>query len=158
MTIWLIIAILLGIGLLLILVEVFLIPGTTFVGLFGFFLSMGAIALTYKHYGQQTGMIALISFFIFSGLVLYAGFRGGLWKRFSLKSSIQSRFNEGLTSSLAVGEGGIALSTLRPFGKAQFKDEQFEVKTLGQYIDPGTPVKIISIESNQIIVEPTNPI
>ncbi len=56
---------------------------------------------------------------------------------------------------LAVGQEGITLSALRPIGKAEFEDKEFEVKTLGNYLETGTPIKIIAIDkSKQIIVEP----
>ena len=51
---------------------------------------------------------------------------------------------------------GKALSTLRPVGKAKFKNQEYEVKTLGDYVDNGTPIRIKLIMSNQIIVEPIN--
>jgi membrane protein implicated in regulation of membrane protease activity len=41
-------------------------------------------------------------------------------------------------------------------GKVQFKSGEFEVKTLGDYVDVGTKVRIVHIESNQIIVKPLN--
>ena len=47
---------------------------------------------------------------------------------------------------------GIALSDLRPSGKATFNDKIFDVQTQGEYIKKGEKVKIISIKGNIIIV------
>jgi membrane-bound ClpP family serine protease len=78
-----------------------------------------------------------------------------VWGRFALKSSNQSKVNEGELEGLAPGQEGVALSALRPVGKAEVGGRTFEVKTLGGYVTTGTKVRIIQILSNQIIVEPT---
>ena len=57
---------------------------------------------------------------------------------------------------LNIGDEGKTISTLRPIGKAEFNNKQFEVKTSGDYLDTGTPIRITKIHSNQIIVEPIN--
>jgi membrane-bound ClpP family serine protease len=64
--------------------------------------------------------------------------------------------NEGMLDTLNIGDEGKTISTLRPIGKAEFRNRQYEVKTGGDYVDTGTPVRITLIHSNQIIVEPTN--
>jgi membrane-bound ClpP family serine protease len=156
MTMWIIIIALLLIGLTLIVVELVFIPGTTVVGVLGFIFGVVGIFICYKHFGRETGFYVLLGM---SGVTLAAlifSFRSGSWSKFSLKSSIESKVNEGLTSSLAIGDEGKALSTLRPIGKAEFHNKQFEVKTSGDYVENGTRVRITLIQSNQIFVEPIN--
>ena len=51
-----------------------------------------------------------------------------------------------------VGDIGIALTSLRPSGKAKFKGESFDVITEGEFMEKGTPVKISEIKGNRIIV------
>jgi membrane-bound ClpP family serine protease len=80
--------------------------------------------------------------------------QSGAWSKFSLKSSIQSKVNEGMVDSLKVGDTGKTISVLRPFGKAEFGSSQYEVKTSGGFLEKETDVQIIHIESHQIIVEP----
>jgi membrane-bound ClpP family serine protease len=58
-------------------------------------------------------------------------------------------------TGLSPGLEGIALSALRPVGKAEVAGKTYEVKTQGGYVATGTKIKIIQISSNQIIVEPT---
>jgi membrane-bound ClpP family serine protease len=96
----------------------------------------------------------LIGTAAFTMIALIVSFRSKAWTRFANQSAINSKVNEGITASLSEGEEGTALSTLKPFGKAQFQTGEFEVRTLGDYLDAGTKVKIISIQSNQIIVKP----
>jgi membrane-bound ClpP family serine protease len=94
---------------------------------------------------------------ISTAIALFFSFRSGAWRKFSLKDAITSKVNEGMTASLAIGEEGITISSLRPSGKAQFNNAIFEVRTRGLYLEPKTKVKIISIDLHQILVEPVNP-
>jgi membrane-bound ClpP family serine protease len=155
-TMWIIIAALLAIGLALIIIEIVFIPGTTVVGILGFVFAITGIVISYKHFGSDIGFYILIGTLVISASALYYSFRSGAWTRFSLKSSSQGKVNEGLTASINIGDEGTALSTLRPVGKAEFGKSQFEVKTLGSYVDTGSRVRIKTIISNQIIVEPIN--
>jgi membrane-bound ClpP family serine protease len=61
--------------------------------------------------------------------------------------------NEGLTAKLQVAQRGVAISSLRPIGKAEFEGKTYEVKTFGDYIDSGTKIEIIKIEQNNIYVQ-----
>jgi membrane-bound serine protease (ClpP class) len=51
-----------------------------------------------------------------------------------------------------VGDIGIAMTFLRPSGKAKIADEVFDVITEGEFMEKGTPVKISEIRGNRIIV------
>lgn len=151
---WIMIICLLLIGLLLIVVEVVFVPGTTVVGIIGVIFAGSGVIISYRHYGSDAGLYVFLGTAAVAGIALILSFRSKAWTRFANQSAINSKVNEGITSSLLEGEEGIALSTLKPFGKAQFKSGEFEVKTLGDYLDAGTQVIIVSIKSNQIIVKP----
>jgi len=153
---WILILALLLIGLALIVVEVVFVPGTTIVGILGVIFLGAAIMSSYRNYGSETGFYILVGTSAVTALTLFLSFRSEAWLRFANKSSIDSRVNEGITAALALGDEGTAVSTLKPMGKAQFKDREFEVKTLGDYVDVGTKVKIVHLQANQIIVKPIN--
>jgi membrane-bound ClpP family serine protease len=153
---WIIIVALLLIGLILIVVEVIFIPGTTVVGLIGFIFSVAGIIISYKHFGSQLGFYILLGMSVATGASLFYGFKSGIWSKFSLKTSIDSKVNEGMVATLQLGDEGKTVSTLKPMGKVEFASGQFEVKTLGDYVDVGTKVKIVHLQLNQIIVKPLN--
>lgn len=153
---WIIIIALLAIGLALIIAEIIFIPGTTLVGALGIVFSIAGIVISYQHFGNEVGFYIVIGMGLATAGAVYYSFRSGAWSKFSLKTSSQSKVNEGLVRELTVGDEGKALSTLRPVGKAKFKNHEYEVKTLGDYVDNGTPIRIKLILSNQIIVEPIN--
>lgn len=156
MLMWIIIIALLLIGLTLILVELIFIPGTTVVGLLGLVFAIVGIVVSYQHFGNTVGLYVLIGMSCLTLAGLFYSFRSGLWSRFSLKSAIDSKVNEGLLASVSVGDEGITLSSLRPMGKAEFHAKAFEVKTSGGFVDSGERVKITQIDSHQIVVEPVH--
>jgi membrane-bound serine protease (ClpP class) len=53
------------------------------------------------------------------------------------------------------GALGVTASTLRPTGKAMFGDQFLDVVSDGGYIDHGTPVEVIRVAGKRIIVRPT---
>lgn len=153
---WVTVLSLIIIGLVLINIELIFIPGTTVVGIIGLVMVISGISLGYDYFGTATGSMILGVTLLGSIGSLVLALRNKTWKKFSLDTSIDSKFNEGLTSSLNIGDEGITLSVLRPMGKAEFNNKTFEVKTLGNYLESGTRVRISRITDNTIIVEPLN--
>ncbi|MFZ2905548.1 MAG: NfeD family protein [Cyclobacteriaceae bacterium] len=151
---WLVIAALILAGLLLIIVEIVFIPGTTVVGFLGLILAVVGIVFSYSYYGSETGFYVLLGTGLASAAALYLSFRKGAWNKFSHKTAIDSKVNEGLTDHLNPGEEGISVSALRPMGSAEFSGKIFEVKTNGEYVSNGTKIKIIKVQANNILVEP----
>ncbi len=156
MLMWIIILSLLLIGLALIIVELLFIPGTTVIGLLGLIFSVTGIVVSYSHFGNDIGFYILLATLATTVLAFIYSFRSGAWSRFSLKSSNDGKVNEGMIKDLNIGDEGISVSTLRPFGKATFKEKTIEVKTAGDYVERGQKVKILHIELNQITVQPIN--
>jgi len=52
-----------------------------------------------------------------------------------------------------LGQVGTATSMLRPAGMARFGDQYVDVVTEGDFIEPGTPIQVIEVESNRIVVK-----
>jgi membrane-bound ClpP family serine protease len=152
---WFIVAALILAGLILIIAEVVFIPGTTIVGVLGVIFMIAGIVFTYSQYGKEAGFYVMLGSGLATGAALYLSFRKGAWNKFSNKSAIDSKVNEGMSSVLSEGEIGVTVSALRPIGTAEFNGKIFEVKTSGSYVTNAVPVKIIKIRSNDIVVEPT---
>ena len=144
------------IGVILTVLELFFVPGTTLVGLLGLIFSIAGVVITYRYYGTDVGMYVLSATTVLKLGILYYSFQRKAWTQFSLKTAINSKVNEGITDGLTIGETGVTMSTLRPIGKARFNQREFEVRTSGNYIDTGMAIRITDISSNQITVEPTN--
>lgn len=152
----LVVATLIVIGLTLIIVEVIFIPGTTLIGLLGLVFLIVGVTFSYSYFGSTIGFYTLLVSVAGFAVALFWSFRKGAWKRFSLKTSIDSRVNQGQTEILKPGAAGITVSALRPMGSAEFDGKIFEVKTNGDYLAPGSKVRIVQIQANDILVEPIN--
>lgn len=146
------------IGIILIIVEIILIPGTTVVGIIGFCLTTAGIIISFRDYGPTVGWSVLSASALISGITLYVSLRTNIWKRFSLKTAIESKVNEGQQDQLKEGEEGVAVSALRPRGKAEIGGNFYEVATMGNFVESGARIRIIRISLNQIFVEAINQI
>jgi membrane-bound ClpP family serine protease len=153
---WIIVVSLILFGLFLLIAEIIFVPGTTLVGILGFIFLFLGVGLSFNYFGSETGWITVGSTAVASGLIMYYSFKANVWSRFSLKTTIDSKVNEGEVESLKVGTEGHTISALRPVGKAELGNKLYEVKTMGEYLDSGSKIKVVKIVSNQIIVEPLN--
>ncbi len=151
---WITIALLILAGIVLVIIEILFIPGTTIVGLIGGAFLVFGIIMGYKTYGTQTGTFILIGTLILGGTVTVISFKSGVWNKFSLKGSIDSKVNEGIDLSNLKGMKGVTTSSLRPYGKAEIEGNLYEVKTLGNYLKTGTVIEVMRIENKIIYVEP----
>ena len=153
---WPLILSLLILGLALVIVEVIFVPGTTVVGVIGVIFAGTGVLFTFREYGSETGYYVLLGSSAVTAMALYFSFKSNAWSHFANKSAITSKVNEGLNATLQLGDEGVAVSSLKPMGTVQFKGGRFEVRTLGDYVNVGTKVKIVHVEPNQIIVKPLN--
>lgn len=144
------------IGLLFLLLEILVIPGTTVAGIIGTALIIIAIWQSYEQYGSQTGLIFLGSSITVSIVALYFSLRGRTWKRLMLNTEVEGKVDHFEKYHPKVGDEGVTISRLSPMGKARFNDDYFEVKSLSGYIDPNTEVVIKKINHNSIIVKSKN--
>src|SRR5688572_28084875 len=102
-------SILLLFGLLLILTEVIFVPGTTFVGLVGLLFSGIGIYLTFDNYGNTAGWIVFVSnVIIFASAFIY-GLKANVWRKLSLNTAINSKFNSEVKYTLQIGDVGETL-------------------------------------------------
>lgn len=70
-----------------------------------------------------------------------------------LKPSLLSRTSAG-AAVVEVGATGVTASALRPSGKAMFGDKYVDVVSDGAYIDHGTAIEVIRVAGSRIIVRP----
>lgn len=153
---WLTVLLFILVGIALVVLEIIIIPGTTIVGIVGLILTVVGIVLGFNYFGPTTGWLVLAITGVSSGGMFYWALRTNAWKKFSLKSFVEGRVNEGMLDSLAIGQEGITTSALRPMGKADLNGKLVEVSSQGNFIPAGTRIKIINITANHISVESIN--
>ena len=144
------------IGLTLILIELFIIPGFGLTGAVGTLTLLAGIVLTLTNHpiypsinelNRASGII-LSSLFIsltllFISLKIFP--KTKFWNKLILE--YQSKKPE-IEEELIISDSGIAISDLRPSGRAKFGDKIYDVETLGDYIKKGEKVKIVSKHGN----------
>ena len=162
-------------GLALVVVELFVYPGTVALGLLGAVLMLTAIimAMVDVYPASAPGLLpalpSLDKFELPMRHLLVATVGGGLgiWlaSRFLPKTpvyrAIVSQSASGVQTEAALeqqkksrqGQVGITISALRPGGKAQFGEEIVDVISQGEMVPKGTQVRIIGSSGSQALVE-----
>ena len=150
--------ILFAIGLLLLLAEIFFIPGFGLAGIGGIAAILVSIFLTFGNIVQATYSIlialgvSVIGFFL---LIKYIPSTRA-WRKFILFTEQKKEFGYTVgTKDLKrlTGKEGIAITPLRPSGIVEVNGKKLNALTLGEYVDSNTKIKIISVEGNKIVVE-----
>ena len=151
---WLVI-VLIAVGILLLLLEVLVIPGTGFAGIAGFAAIAGGIWVAYADLGTQTGNIVLGVTIVVNIIAVWLGIRSKTWKKAALRSTINGKVNIIDNLNLKVGDTGTTISRCAPMGKAEFNNHFVEVDSRGEFIDQNTLVEIIKIDNNKIYIKPS---
>lgn len=144
---------LLVVGLILILLDLFFIPGGI-VAFIGLALIVYADYLSFETFGNTTGYIFTIVSLIASGFLIAQFFRPAFWNRFGPETEIDSKVNTSDLTHVKIGDKGRSIGSIRPSGTARFGNEMIEVHSRHAFIDANCEVEIIAIEENKIIVKP----
>jgi membrane-bound ClpP family serine protease len=153
---WLIVISLIVFGLILVVAEVIFVPGTTLVGLLGMICVILGIYQAFEHFSNPVAYGVLGGTSVLFTVILYYVFTTKVWEKFALNGQIKSKFNEGVTDILHVGDIGMTTSSLKPIGNAEFSNKVYEVKSQGEYVDANNQVEIVKIDRNQIIIKSIN--
>jgi membrane-bound serine protease (ClpP class) len=160
---------LVGLGLILVGLEIFFIPGFGIAGILGIIALMGGLGLsligsgaTWESMLSALGQVAFsILIAIIATLILLRYFpRLPFGKRLILETNLQAQ--EGYESSPPedhrwLGKQGMALSDLRPSGIARFDGERVDVVSDGTFIQAGQPLEVVRIDGNRVVVRLASP-
>ena len=153
---WMILLLIIAIGLGLIVIEIIFVPGTTVVGILGLLCMIAGVMYGFSTFGAPIGWGILSGTILISTTVIIISLKSGVWKKFALNKSMNSKVNEHISITIEVGDEGVALSALRPMGNAEFGKDKIEVTTLGELLDSGSKVKVTQVEGRIIYVEQLN--
>ncbi|NQZ76030.1 MAG: nodulation protein NfeD [Ekhidna sp.] len=151
---WLIITGIILLGTFLIVAEIIFVPGTTIVGILGFIFSGYGIYLGYSYFGAGTGTSILIATLLINVGALVVAFKSKSWERFSLKDTMKGKYNEDFQLELTEGDIGTTISSLKPVGKALFKEQEIEVRSNGGFVAENVEIEVLKIASSKIFVQP----
>ena len=161
------------IGVLLLGIEVFVLPGFGVAGISGLIIIAAGLVLSFQGFVipddslPWEGRLLMTNLARVLGSFLLAFFLSLFMIRFVLprfSSVIKGPYLEAtledshidVTSDLMLkkGDTGIAHSFLRPSGKVLIRHKKIDAVTQGEFIDQGTAVIVESIEKNRVIVKP----
>ncbi|KPQ00657.1 MAG: membrane-bound serine protease (ClpP class) [Bacteroidetes bacterium HLUCCA01] len=162
---WEILLFLLGVGLLL--VEVFVIPGFGVPGIAGITLvifSMGAsiignVGLRFPEMHQITQAIWTMAITLILGVGMIASMIRYLPENRMFNKLVladQTDRNHGYTSSDSkddlMGLEGVALTSLRPAGTVLIQERRVDVVSVGEFIEKGAQVKVVDTSGSRVMV------
>jgi len=152
-------------GVVLLVVEVFVIPGFGIAGIGGILLIIASLFLAlvggdpFLDFEDISMAIIQLSVSLLLALILIfllARFlpKSSIFKKFIL--SVEEKTSEGFTSreitSELLGAKGIALTTLRPAGTAEINGKRVDVITDSEYIENGKNIEVIKVEGMKVLV------
>ncbi len=140
-------------GIIFLLAEIFLLPGLTISGIAGLIFLAGGIIYAYIHIGVMAGNLALlISVFLLLASFLYF-IKSKSLRRISLTTNIDAKVDTSDLKKINVGDVGVTQSRLNPIGKVFINDLTVEAKSInGELIDEDTEVVVNKVEWSNILV------
>jgi membrane-bound serine protease (ClpP class) len=155
---------LVGAGVILLAIELFVTPGFGVTGILGLVALLGGLGLSLVGAGATweviitaVGQVAVsLLLAVAVSLALLRLFpRLPFGRRLILETELTAR--EGFASAPEtdrawLGKRGTAASTLRPAGIADFEGERVDVVSDGDFIEAGDPIAVVRVDGNRIVV------
>lgn len=156
------------VGLGLIALELFVIPGFGIAGISGILCIFAGIYLALVKrpvpefsWDYEILSRALLTFiFVFiavtvGGVVIWKMFPESRLRRamvLSAREDAAAGYTAGESLEALVGQVGRSLTHLRPSGKALIGGERVEVQTQGEFIERDRPLRVVSVSGNKVVV------
>ena len=153
-------------GVILLLIEIFVVPGFGIFGITGIVAIVASLFLgllsDFEFVNTEMLSVAIyqLAGSLVASLVIIYGLskvlpKTQMWNRLILQTNIVEK--SGYASTLPdlehlVEKEGDALTDLRPSGTALIENKRYDVVTQGDYIEHGTKIKVISVEGSKVVV------
>lgn len=155
-----------AVGIILLFLEIFVIPGFGLAGVAGISLVITGIFLALIKHPLHIPQIELTRALYTVGyavlLTIIAVILGlkflpksPLWKNIILAASEKKEagFQSAPNLDIYLGKSGKTLTILRPSGRAVFEGKIMDVISSGDFVDKDKPVKVVKIEGGELVVE-----
>lgn len=147
------------IGFILILIEIFLVPGFNIFGVFGFIMVILGIVLAYSKLDFRIANFIMVASIIVSLVLVRVIVKSKTWRRMILEDKQEKV--QGFHASTAelqklIGKTGVAYTPLRPAGIALIDDQKVDVMTEGGFIVESQAIQVILVEGNRVVVKEIN--
>ena len=157
--------ILIGLGLIAIGIEIFVVPGFGFAGVLGggavaggLFLSMIGRFPTGADLGQAAAGVGVGLLVVAAVVVAFLRHLPASKRLAGILHLGSAQSAEGFVSAPVrkdlVGKAGVTVSELRPVGVAEIAGERVDVTTEGQFLASGTAITVVRAEDLRVVVRP----
>jgi membrane-bound serine protease (ClpP class) len=153
-----------AVGIVLLAVEVFLLPGFGIAGMLGIVALVGGLGLTLVGAGATWGAVVAASGRVALSLLLAIGASLALLRVFpklpigrrlvlDTELPVKAGFGSAPEADRRwLGRRGVSLSPLRPAGIAEIEGERVDVVSQGDLIEAGQPIEVVRVEGNRVVV------
>ncbi|OIP00029.1 MAG: hypothetical protein AUJ98_09550 [Bacteroidetes bacterium CG2_30_33_31] len=139
-------------GLIFTLAEILFVPGGV-LGVLGILVILYGIYYGYDQGGTTNGNIILSVTILLTALLIYTAIRAKTWKKITLETRNNEKFNFNSDIPIKVGDEGRAVTRLNPMGKASFNENYLEVISLSGFLDQNTEIYVHKIEGSKIYIK-----
>ena len=150
---------LIGLGVLLLFIEIALLPGFGAAGIPGLVLIVAGVGLAWVQFGLRNGLIygsatvALTIPLVILALWLFRRTRLGAAFILNITANRTDGFQAPPQELVnLVGKSGQSITPLRPAGTALINDQRVDVVTLGDFIGAEVEIEVILVEGNRVVV------
>jgi membrane-bound serine protease (ClpP class) len=147
---------LLILGFVLVLMEIFVIPGLNIFGLIGFLSVVAGVSFAYIKMGFAAAAVVAAIGMVGTAILIRTTFKMRSWQRLILGSKMgrESGYNSAKPGRDAlIGQRGEALTPLRPAGRARFGDGAVDVVSEGGFVERGAEVAVVKVAGNRVVVQ-----
>lgn len=145
-------------GVILILIELFVIPGFGFTGIAGIVAIFASIFISFGITNIVQGSYVVLFALLFSTLLMI------ILARFLPKSTLMQKISlttdtKGYTSSISYNDllalKGVAFTLLRPSGTIIIDGKKYDAISEGEFIEKDSKLTVTKVEGNKIVVSKT---
>jgi membrane-bound serine protease (ClpP class) len=153
------------VGVVLLLIEIFVIPGFGVVGILGIILMVAGLFLSLvSDYEMMdfaflsNAIIQMASVFVGTGIFVYIFSKylpkSSVWNRLILQENISSTSGYASVHNLEnlVGTSGVTLTDLRPSGAAILNGNRIDVVTEGEFINHDSNIIVKAVVGSKVVV------
>ena len=167
-------ALVFGLGVVLVAVEVLLVPGTLIAGLTGVLLMLGALVWSMVDYwptqplefsgdvflGPLASLALGLTITVVGAVILIVAMpRDWVWNRMVLSAEAgagAAAVAPNAPTDTLIGREGVTTSALRPAGQIEIDGVRHEARVAYGFIDRGAPVRVTGRQGGELIVEPAS--
>jgi len=140
-------------ALLLLLVELFLIPGSSLAAILSAVCLVWAVAYAFINISALAGIITLVIAIILGSLMLIAFMKSKALDKVALTEDVASTVDRTIAAKVQVGDKGFTVTRLALIGNADINGHVVEVISASGFLNEKTPIEVTRVSDNEIIVQ-----